>query len=160
MLVQAIRAAGPAPTRDNVLAPLQTQTAFTADGLLAPATRPPRTRGLLAVITVEGGAWHGSNRPQGSWIAEPALAGAGAAALRVVAVEGPAPVPRVRHERLGSPPCCWRPPPSIGPAPAPSSCGFTILGLAAGSIYAIAAAGLVSPTPPPASSTSPTGRWA
>ena len=58
LLVQAIRAAGPAPTRHAVLAHLQTQTEFTADGLLSPRNPAAKDTGdCFAVITVEGGAW-------------------------------------------------------------------------------------------------------
>jgi ABC-type branched-subunit amino acid transport system substrate-binding protein len=58
MLVQAIRAAGPAPTRDAVLAHLRTQTAFTAEGLLSPRNPAAKDTGdCFAVITVQGGAW-------------------------------------------------------------------------------------------------------
>jgi ABC-type branched-subunit amino acid transport system substrate-binding protein len=58
MLVQALRAAGPAPTRDAVLAHLRTQTAFTAEGLLSPRNPAAKDTGeCFAVITVEGGAW-------------------------------------------------------------------------------------------------------
>jgi ABC-type branched-subunit amino acid transport system substrate-binding protein len=58
LLVQALRAAGPAPTRDAVLAHLRSQTAFTADGLLSPRNPAAKDTGdCFAVITVEGGTW-------------------------------------------------------------------------------------------------------
>lgn len=58
MMVDAIREAGGAPTRDKVLERLKTYTAFTADGFLAPRNPPGKAMGeCFAVITVEGGQW-------------------------------------------------------------------------------------------------------
>ena len=58
MMVQAIEMAGPAPTRDKVLAALQSFHAFDAHGVIAPCDpagkRPPTS---FMVATVTGGQW-------------------------------------------------------------------------------------------------------
>jgi ABC-type branched-subunit amino acid transport system substrate-binding protein len=58
MFASAIEAAGPAPTRDAVLAVLRTYTSFDAHGLVAPID-PAEKRGspCFLVITVHNGAW-------------------------------------------------------------------------------------------------------
>jgi ABC-type branched-subunit amino acid transport system substrate-binding protein len=58
MMVTAIEQAGPAPTRDKVLAALQGMTAFDAHGMLAPRN-PAGKQGAtqFVIVTVEGGAW-------------------------------------------------------------------------------------------------------
>jgi ABC-type branched-subunit amino acid transport system substrate-binding protein len=58
MLVAAIEAAGPAPTRDAVLANLRATTTFDAHGFLAPCNPAGKvTSPLFMVATVEGGEW-------------------------------------------------------------------------------------------------------
>ena len=58
MMVQALEAAGPAPTRDAVMAWLRTLTNFDAHGLLAPCNPAGKvTSPLFMVATVEGGQW-------------------------------------------------------------------------------------------------------
>jgi hypothetical protein len=58
LLVRGIRGAGPAPTRDSVIAALQAITDFDADGLLAPRNPSAKTIGnCFVVVTVEGGEW-------------------------------------------------------------------------------------------------------
>jgi ABC-type branched-subunit amino acid transport system substrate-binding protein len=58
MLVSAIEAAGPAPTRDAVLANLRATTSFDAHGLLAPCNPAGKvTSPLFMVATVENGTW-------------------------------------------------------------------------------------------------------
>jgi ABC-type branched-subunit amino acid transport system substrate-binding protein len=58
MFVRALKQAGPAPTRANVLAALQTFHSFDADGLIA-ATDPAgkKSNGCFHVVTIEGGQW-------------------------------------------------------------------------------------------------------
>src|SRR4051812_42331870 len=58
LCVDAIAAAGPAPTRDAAIAALNTQTNFTADDLLAP--RDPAGKHSptsFVMVTIEGGHW-------------------------------------------------------------------------------------------------------
>jgi len=58
MCVDAIAAAGGAPTRDAVIAALNQDTNFTADGILAP--RDPAGRHSptqFVIVTIEGGQW-------------------------------------------------------------------------------------------------------
>jgi ABC-type branched-subunit amino acid transport system substrate-binding protein len=58
MLVDAIAATNGSPTRDNVIAALQAQTAYDGDGFLAVRNPPAKEiGGCFAVITVENGAW-------------------------------------------------------------------------------------------------------
>ena len=58
MMVQGIEAAGPAPTRDKVLAALGTLTTFDAHGFLAPRNPPGKKIGdKFLVTTVQGGKW-------------------------------------------------------------------------------------------------------
>jgi ABC-type branched-subunit amino acid transport system substrate-binding protein len=58
MMVQAIQAAGPAPTRDKVLAALGTLTAFDAHGFMAPRNPAGKKIGdQFLVVKVQGGKW-------------------------------------------------------------------------------------------------------
>jgi ABC-type branched-subunit amino acid transport system substrate-binding protein len=66
MMVQALRTAGPAPTRDAVIAALQGFTDYDADGLLSPRNPAAKTlAGCFVVVTVEGGEWRRVD-PEGS----------------------------------------------------------------------------------------------
>jgi ABC-type branched-subunit amino acid transport system substrate-binding protein len=58
LCVDAIAAAGPAPTRDAVMGALQGQTNYTADGILAPRD-PAGHHGptQFVIVTLEGGQW-------------------------------------------------------------------------------------------------------
>jgi len=58
LCVDAIQAAGPAPSRDAVIAALNQVTHFTADGILGDSNPAGRqtTRGFI-VVTIEGGQW-------------------------------------------------------------------------------------------------------
>lgn len=57
LLVTAINKAG-APNRDKVLAALKTETAFTADGLVAPINPPSKQpTSCFMVVSVKGGKW-------------------------------------------------------------------------------------------------------
>jgi branched-chain amino acid transport system substrate-binding protein len=58
MFVKALRQAGPAPTRANVFAALQSFHEFDADGMIAP-TDPPnkKSSGCFHIVTIEGGQW-------------------------------------------------------------------------------------------------------
>lgn len=58
LCVDAIAAAGPAPTRDAVIAALNGVTDYTADGILAPRS-PAAKQGAtqFIIVTIEGGAW-------------------------------------------------------------------------------------------------------
>ena len=58
MLVQALEEAGPSPTRDSVMARLQTYTTFDADGIIAPVN-PAQKVGAkcFMVATVEDNQW-------------------------------------------------------------------------------------------------------
>jgi hypothetical protein len=58
MMVQALEAAGPAPTRDATLAFLQGLTSFDAHGIIAPcdpAGKHPSTQ--FMVVSVQDGRW-------------------------------------------------------------------------------------------------------
>jgi ABC-type branched-subunit amino acid transport system substrate-binding protein len=58
MMVQAIQAAGPTPTRDAVMAALGTFTTFDAHGFLAPRNPAGKKIGdQFVVVTVKGGKW-------------------------------------------------------------------------------------------------------
>jgi hypothetical protein len=58
LMVQAIEAAGPAPTRDAVLAHLRAATEFDAHGFLAPCDPANKvTSPYFMVATIEGGQW-------------------------------------------------------------------------------------------------------
>jgi ABC-type branched-subunit amino acid transport system substrate-binding protein len=59
MFVQALRAAGGAPTRDAILQALKGFTDIDAGGVLAPHTNPAgkKPSPCFVVVTVEGGAW-------------------------------------------------------------------------------------------------------
>ena len=58
MMVDALRAAGPAPTRDAVLAHLRTVTSFDAHGFLAPCNPAGKvTSPYFMVATVTNGKW-------------------------------------------------------------------------------------------------------
>ncbi|MGH9139448.1 MAG: ABC transporter substrate-binding protein, partial [Acidimicrobiales bacterium] len=66
MMISAIRQAGPAPTRDSVLAAFQTMTSFDADGLLSPRNPVAKAVGdCFVVVTVEGGQWRRVAPPSG-----------------------------------------------------------------------------------------------
>jgi ABC-type branched-subunit amino acid transport system substrate-binding protein len=66
LMVQALQAAGPTPTRDKVLAGLQALTSFDAHGLLAPRNPPAKQIGPgFLVVTVEGGKWKRVSPAQG-----------------------------------------------------------------------------------------------
>ena len=57
LLVKALNKAG-APNRDKVLAALKTETAFTADGLVAPINPPSKQpTKCFMVVAVKGGKW-------------------------------------------------------------------------------------------------------
>jgi hypothetical protein len=58
LCVDAIAAAGPAPTRDAVIAALNGVTDFTADNILAPRS-PAAKQGAtqFVIATIEGGTW-------------------------------------------------------------------------------------------------------
>ena len=58
LCVDAIAAAGPAPTRDSVIAALNKITSYTAGTILAP--RDPAGKHSptqFVIVTIEGGAW-------------------------------------------------------------------------------------------------------
>lgn len=58
MMVEALRAVGPAPTRAKVLAQLKTVTSFDAHGFLAPCNPAGKVSApTFMVATVQGGVW-------------------------------------------------------------------------------------------------------
>nr|MBA2281109.1 ABC transporter substrate-binding protein [Acidimicrobiia bacterium] len=58
MIVDAVRAAGPAPTRDAMIAYLQTLTEYTGDGFLAPRNPAGKVTGnCFAIVGVRNGQW-------------------------------------------------------------------------------------------------------
>lgn len=58
MMVQAIEKAGPAPTRDKVLAALNTFTSFDAHGLLAPRNPPGKQNSsTFVIVKLNGTVW-------------------------------------------------------------------------------------------------------
>jgi ABC-type branched-subunit amino acid transport system substrate-binding protein len=58
MMVDALKQAGPAPTRDKVLAALKSFTEFTAGGILAPRNPAAKRMGPgFLVVKYEGGTW-------------------------------------------------------------------------------------------------------
>jgi len=58
LCVDAIAAAGPAPTRDAVIAAIAAQTSYTAGSILAPCN-PAGKKGptLFSIVTIENGQW-------------------------------------------------------------------------------------------------------
>lgn len=59
LFVTALRAAGPAPTRDRVLAELRKITAFDAGGVLAPNDPAGKHwASCFLIVKVEHGVWH------------------------------------------------------------------------------------------------------
>lgn len=66
LLVTGLRAAGPAPTRDTVLAQLRTQTKWDAAGLLAPRNPAGKERAPCHLIAVvKDGAWRRAEPAKG-----------------------------------------------------------------------------------------------